>query len=168
MPNWCQNLLIVRGSESDVAGFIDAAMDRKSMLSFEKLRPMPESEEQQMEESAGGLIEQLESSMPGGYKNPGWYHWRVANWGTKWPTDNVQLERDDPETASYSFDTAWSPPEELVEFIGKKFPKLRFELQYYEGGCDFAGILEMRNGQKYRQVNGTCHEMEPQLSNCFG
>ena len=43
-----------------------------------------------------------------------WYNWRVQNWGTKW--DCYTLEMDDtdlPHGFEVTFETAWSPPEEV-------------------------------------------------------
>ena len=51
-----------------------------------------------------------------------WYNWRVHHWGTKW--DCYDLSTDDcdlPNGFEASFNTAWSPPEEICYAIREKF-----------------------------------------------
>ena len=44
-----------------------------------------------------------------------WYHWCIENWGTKWDADILGLEVQDYDTLEISFNTAWSPPEGVIE-----------------------------------------------------
>lgn len=67
-----------------------------------------------------------------GYES--WYGWSVANWGTKWNAYSIR-EWDDEEQSIY-FETAWSPPQPVIEVLSQKFPEVSFEISYAdEGGC---------------------------------
>lgn len=167
MPNWCQNELVVRGPAETVAAFKDAAAGPESKLDFQKLRPMPESEDQQKEESKGGPIEMIDSALrdaqkgDNSYESPGWYHWRVANWGTKWNVGEVvDVVEKSPTEVSYRFDTAWTPPEPLVRFLAEKFNALSFELKYVERGAGFAGHLVLEAGAEISHQEGDPAEFE--------
>ena len=85
-----------------------------------------------------------------GAKN--WYDWCCKNWGTKWDIDGTG-DRHGDEHASYSFDSAWSPPIEAFVKISEDFPGLSFDLEYFEGGNCFMGRVEIRNGE----IN-SCHD----------
>ena len=71
-----------------------------------------------------------------------WYNWRVHNWGTKW--DAYSLEIDDcdmPNGFEVTFETAWSPPEEIHTAISEQFDDLSMSWFYDEPGCEVAGYL---------------------------
>ena len=71
-----------------------------------------------------------------------WYNWRVQNWGTKW--DCYDLSTDDcdlPNGFEASFNTAWSPPEEICYAIREKFDGISISWFYDEPGCEVAGYL---------------------------
>lgn len=66
-------------------------------------------------------------------------------WGTKWDASDVIASFD--ESLTYTFRTAWSPPEPWFLAIVEKYPLLRFTLEYNEPMMDFEGILEGENGE---------------------
>ena len=71
-----------------------------------------------------------------------WYNWRVQNWGTKW--DCYTLEMDDtdlPHGFEVTFETAWSPPEEICSAIREQYPNVSISWFYDEPGCEIAGYL---------------------------
>ena len=71
-----------------------------------------------------------------------WYNWRVQNWGTKW--DCYTLEMDDtdlPHGFEVTFETAWSPPEEVGSAIREQYPNVSISWFYDEPGCEIAGYL---------------------------
>ena len=71
-----------------------------------------------------------------------WYNWRVQNWGTKW--DCYTLETDDsdlPHGFEVTFETAWSPPEEVCSAIREQYPNVSISWFYDEPGCEIAGYL---------------------------
>ena len=52
--------------------------------------------------------------------SPTWF-WRCAEWGCKWPAQDVDLD-DDGETATLQFDTPWDPPTGIVKALRERFP----------------------------------------------
>ena len=71
-----------------------------------------------------------------------WYRGRCNNWGTKW--DAYSLEIDDcdmPNGFEVTFETAWSPPEEIHSAICEQYDDLSISWFYDEPGCEFAGYL---------------------------
>ena len=65
-------------------------------------------------------------------------------YGTKWWEFDIQ--RDDDDCLVIMGDSAWSPPLKLIQKISKKY-KLWVHLEFEEGGCDFAGKYEYKNGE---------------------
>ena len=79
---------------------------------------------------------------PDGTTDDRWYSWRLANWGTKW--DAYEVEIDDSEMHNgfeVTFDTAWSPPEEICNALREKYDNLSISWFYDEPGCEVAGYL---------------------------
>ena len=77
-----------------------------------------------------------------GKQDDRWYNWRVQNWGTKW--DCYDLSTDDcdlPNGFEASFNTAWSPPEEICTAIREQFDGISISWFYDEPGCEVAGYL---------------------------
>ena len=71
-----------------------------------------------------------------------WYSWRLQNWGTKW--DAYEVEIDDSEMFNgfeVTFDTAWSPPEEICYAIKEQFDDLCVSWFFDEPGMEVAGYL---------------------------
>ena len=79
---------------------------------------------------------------PDGTTDDRWYSWRLTNWGTKW--DAYEVEIDDSEMHygfEVSFDTAWSPPEEICYAIKDQFDDLCVSWFFDEPGMEVAGYL---------------------------
>ena len=71
-----------------------------------------------------------------------WYNWRVHNWGTKWDAYDLTIDDCDmPHGFTASFNTAWSPPEEVCNAIREQFDDLSISWFYDEPGCEIAGYL---------------------------
>jgi hypothetical protein len=142
MPNWCANVLKVSGSGDEVERFDNAFMGlpapypitdeviapTETRYCFNALHPMPKE------------VAQSEA----------WYNWSVNNWGTKWDIYYVGFDCVDKadDSYTYSFTTAWSPPERWLEHVVKQFPDLIFEISYYEPGMCFAGRVTYVRGKE--------------------
>ena len=126
MPNWCENKLSIMDCSPELESYL-----KENGLSFEKIKPTPP--------------ELLEGN--------GWYDWRLENWGTKWDlSEEEQREVADQlisEIADFqaTFMTAWSPPLEAIAALSEMFPNDQFTLDYFEGGCWFAGTAIISEGQ---------------------
>ena len=71
-----------------------------------------------------------------------WYNWRVYNWGTKWDCYDLTISEDDmPNGLEASFNTAWSPPEEICNALKEKFEGMSISWFYDEPGMEVAGYL---------------------------
>lgn len=97
-----------------------------------------------------------------------WYEWALEKWGTKWNAYSIE-ERE----GCLKFETAWSPPHPVIEFLAKQFPGEKILHQwadedighncgtrtYEEGRCltmeppdavDFALTITGRDRKNYR------------------
>jgi hypothetical protein len=143
MPNWCNNELEVYGDIVRLKEFsYDCTYDVEGEtleFSFCGLVPEPNYE--------GYLSSSTENGMPD------WYEWRVANWGTKWDTEALDISYG-PDSLSISFDTAWGPPEAWAKAASRLYPDLRLVLTYSEPGMDFSGRITYQNGDIVSEETG--------------
>ena len=133
MPNWCNNTatLIIK-DEAKKAEVLDAIQnyeddsDKNSFLGY--FVPEPD-----YDTTTDDVM-------------PGWYWWRVNNWGTKW---DIQLYHWDviDDTITIGFDTAWSPPIHVYEAMDEQ--GIDVFASYFEGGMCFAGRWEMGEEEHY-------------------
>lgn len=119
MPNWCENTLIVTGSNDRVKQFIAEnikQVDDDTIFNFNNLHPCPNEDD--------------------------WYNWRIANWGTKWEGVIYDTKITDNELV-IGFNSAWSPPEGWVRYVAENhYPDLHFHLSFLETGAGFCGVLK--------------------------
>lgn len=150
MPNHCENDLYLNveygEDKQPIADFIKYARTENfyddgeaTDLDFNKFVPQPDD------------LSKWEKGMG----MPGWYNWRVENWGTKWNAYEIEVEGDNGwGEAVYHFDTAWAPPLPVVLAMSEKFPDIEFQLTYFESGMEFNGILRCKAGEILRQDEG--------------
>jgi hypothetical protein len=144
MPNWCENRVAISGEPNEIKAFREAAF-KDGKFQFKNLIPMPG----ELDITSGSLgkgtvaqaeleIKQEQNIQKHGYKN--WYDWSNSIWGTKWDIEAEDMS-DDNEFITLQFDTAWSPPEGVYEYIKANFPSLDVSWFYDEPGMEFAGYL---------------------------
>lgn len=160
--------VFVHHSEMDVEKFMaevlffDYDKDKQtfekggSVFSMQNILPVPVELLHPDAESYGGhnskekdkLREELKKKF--GFSS--WYEWRCSNWGTKWDLspDSLTIVDEDDDSITYSFSTAWSPPNEFLMNICKNYPLLKFHLSYEEPGAAFEGDLEIEGGEVTR------------------
>jgi len=68
-----------------------------------------------------------------------WYPWSIANWGTKWGAYQYSMVSDEPGCFEFTFQTAWSFPEQVFAAITREFPSLVFDCATFDEGWNFAG-----------------------------
>ena len=79
---------------------------------------------------------------PDGKVDDRWYNWRIQNWGTKWDCYEVDIDDSELEYGfQVTFDTAWSPPEEICYAIKEQFDEVSVSWFYDEPGMEVAGYL---------------------------
>jgi len=77
-----------------------------------------------------------------GKQDDRWYNWRCQNWGTKWDAYSMEIDEVDmPNGFEVTFETAWSPPEEVCYAIKEQYDDLSMSWFYDEPGCEVAGYL---------------------------
>jgi hypothetical protein len=125
MPNWCQNEIRVCGDTEKVEEFMDFVKSDEQDFDFEKIVPFPNGKE--------------------------WdYDWCIENWDTKWNACRVEKDFDPKygDEVEYTFDTAWSPPENIFRVLKEKFKlndkdsELHVSWFYREDGMEFSGYLQ--------------------------
>lgn len=145
MPNWCANSVVVKGPTHKVAELVAAIEKYKN-------------------DEQGGVCtavfpEPQEEDLPQGNNiAPGWYIWRVNNWGTKWDFYPIEdptfcVVDDDTAETEMDFDTAWAPPLGLYQ----KLEEQGFEVTayYYEPGMMFAGVYTNGADNYYEYSDST-------------
>ena len=128
MPNWCENKLVVRGEEKDMAKF-NKVIEKKVIRN-----------------DNGKIGDILKAFVPiPKDQDDNWYQWCTDNWGTKWDVECYEdLIEDD--YVELSFDSAWAPPIAWLRIVAKRYPKLKFALKYDEPGMCFMGCSKGSNG----------------------
>jgi len=121
MPNWVRNKLFIHGPTDRVKQCtLDIASDNEH-ISFEKIFPRPKD------------------------IGDGWYDWSLENWGTKWDVS----ETFEDENGYICFDTAWSTPVELFNFLSERYTDLTFEISYADEDLgNNCGIYTIQNGME--------------------
>lgn len=150
MPNWCENDLYFDGTIADVAAVLSlmGADETPPRFDFNAVLPYPEPFKS-LDDEARALEKELQSWSKArdamvakhgkfdGY-NHGGYEWCQATWGTKWNASDV-ARRDYNGQTCVTFQTAWGPPRPVIAALHRKFPRVRFCLEFFEMGCAFAG-----------------------------
>ena len=76
-----------------------------------------------------------------GHSDERWYDWRINNWGIKWDIADIDIEHEDKNQITYSFETPWGPPQEICEALREKFENVNITWFYDEPGMALAGYL---------------------------
>jgi hypothetical protein len=114
MPNWCYNTATLHHDDKAKIDAFEAELQKEDNQPLNHLRPNPAGE---------------------------WnYGWSVDNWGTKWDVSIMDWEREDDNTIVMHFDSAWSPPIALYEFLETEGWTVR--ALYHEPGIGFVGKFE--------------------------
>jgi len=136
MPNWCNNYATLTGPKEQIDELIvELKKSDERDTPYEilnKLRPNPTGE---------------------------WdYGWSVENWGTKWDINVAGYEIIDETTVTISFDSAWSPPTALYEYLqGEGWT---VDAYYYEPGMAYCGHYYDGDDYYIEYSNMTADEAE--------
>jgi len=125
MPNWVINIIEVEGD--DIQEMLEKIKSEKSDFDFEKIIPMPESE------------------------NDNWYKWSLNNWGTKWTASDVIVNGN-----LITFETAWDTPFNLIMHLSIQFPNLSFDVKYADENVGSnCGKYKLKNGCVLEDYEGS-------------
>lgn len=132
MPNWCDNSVIISNLSKDAVAEIKARLLKPNEYIYESL--------------VGKHPEYMEEK---------WYDQNIDWWGCKWDTriDEAIINYGD-DWVSMSFDSPWSPPEHFCRHLSKIY-NCKVRIEFEEGGCDFAGFIEFKQGQEVKQMVST-------------
>ena len=157
MPNWCQNSVEIRGSDSDLESIKIAVEKEASFL--RGLFP-------QVDEN-GNPLQFIDDE--GNVTDWDYNHW-CSVYGTKWDDNlysgSVEINSG---TLSLNFETAWSPPCQGIETISTFWPNCVFGIAYAEPGCDFAGFDVYRDGvlvEEHMENYPDCGDWEEDPDGC--
>jgi hypothetical protein len=98
-------------------------------------------------------------------KNPDWYGWAIANWGTKWNIDINEksislIENFDGEVMFYmKFSSAWSGPDVWFKRLCKLY-KLSGEYVDSDEGSDFFHKIIYKNGKLIKEIETSYYSKE--------
>ena len=147
MPNWCRNRVTVSGTEEDISKLSEIFSDTKSV--FNHIIESPDWKRLPNEKGQFPQLERMKNpkgevmwetyNFPDGKNDDRWYHWCIANWGTKWDLSDLSIDYDESEQLELEFSTAWSPPEGVMQELKDRYPDLGFTCFYDERGMECAG-----------------------------
>ena len=149
MPNWCHNRITIFGNEESESKLKEIEEIFEKENPFNEIYPIPDFKNIPNEKGELPKLEQHKNdkgevvwetyNFPDGKNDDRWYMWCVNNWGTKWDACDKSVEYEDSEILALTFNTAWSPPEGIVERLRDKYPELTFQCFYDEPGMEAAG-----------------------------
>ena len=115
MPNWCYNTARLTNEDKTKIDALEAELQKEQDCQpLNHLCPNPDG---------------------------AWdYGWSVNNWGTKWDITPSDWERESDNTIVLHFDSAWSPPTALYEFLEQE--GWTVSAMYHEPGMAFIGRFE--------------------------
>ena len=149
MPNWCYNRITIYGDSETEAKLKEIEEIFEKADPFNQIFPIPDFKnipdekgelpklEQKLNPDGSVFYETYNFS--DGTNDDRWYHWCIENWGTKWDACDKSIDYEDDEILALTFNTAWSPPEGIVEKLREKYPDLTFQCFYDEPGMESAG-----------------------------
>ena len=143
MPNWAYNTLKVKGKKADRAAFStemekfclehhDITQGQPPVFNLNFCVQMPAELNGTISPTPLDQTEEEQSRNNELIKKYGvcnWYDWSITYWGTKWNTRGGDVY-DTNRMTIYTFDTAWSQPDEALDALSKKYPHLVFQNEY--------------------------------------
>ena len=177
MPNWCENDLTITGPKiSELLKFIQSVDPKeKSPLDFNKIIPYPKefavkdakaNEFREKMQSIVGEGPEFEAKrkalrsqygvkegqffMTDGY-NQGGYEWCNVNWGTKWNACEARIEQQSETSVMITFNTAWSPPLQVLDKLAVLYPSNTFKLACFECGAGYKGNIVWKMGKMVKK-----------------
>lgn len=147
MPNWCNNIVVVKHKNKEALDRVEKAFDKGELC--QEFIPIPE---ELMNTKAPNHDNKNNKStrlrLVHGYSN--WYDFCVNEWGTKWDvgSEGSCIKGDDRITLY--FDSAWSPPVGLYrKLLDEGYDIVAY---YFESGMMFAGMFSA-DGDEYYEVH---------------
>lgn len=118
MPNWVTNRVTVTDPKVNKIEELENFESKSLQEFFDKITAEhPLANNIAGELSFHNLIEPDPSLWVDYDSTSIWYDWNIRNWGTKWDAKEavIEIHTDGHEGFDLNFDTAWSPPEPIIE-----------------------------------------------------
>ena len=140
--------------------------EREYFLDFDKIVPMPKEIKEASELADFELlmrldekgrkehekkVKRLERICVKKYGSKGWYDWSLKNWGTKWNSYSNHFSK---KGDVLFFQTAWSPPAEVLMVLAQKLKKI-LRVTYKDEGYGFFGTFHFYPDGK---VDDECYQ----------
>jgi len=162
MPNHCTNLLSCTSGKTIGSLIKPYLTDKGDNIDFNKILPMPEGilktrgassieeiikkrtpEEELAKEKEHNLLQEQNIK---DYGYGGWYDWSIANWDTKWNAYSCWTLEDNfndvEDLTDLGFQTAWSPPINVIRQLAKLVGE-PLRMSYYDEGWMFGGVYHV-------------------------
>ena len=149
MPNWCNNRVSFYSEDTEQISKLRKIFESENV--FNQIKPAPDWKNTpnssgelpvlREHKDTEGRVVWTTYDFPDGKNDDRWYDWNVYNWGTKWDIDQAECDGDE-YSFECTFETAWSPPEEICYAIKEQFDDLSVSWFYDEPGCEVAGYLQ--------------------------
>jgi len=145
MPNWCSNGITLRHEDPQMIDRAAKALQEGKFL--QEFIPCPA----ELVEAVANFETNEAMVAKHGYSS--WYDFNIANWGTKWDVESDNIEIEDANTLTASFDSAWSPPTTAYE----RLKALGFDVVafYYEPGMQYVGKWDNGSDDCYEYGGAT-------------
>ena len=158
MPSWCENRVTFYSENSDDIKKIKEIFE--SDRPFHQIIPEPNwikiPASENLKDSAGNPVAK-KGELPiksndrfrelqwssSGRQDDRWYQWRLRNWDVKWDLspDHIEYLADDYDFFKLTFDTPWSPPEQICESLRNRFENVEITWFFDEPSEQIAGYL---------------------------
>ena len=132
MPNWCNNGITLRHEDPEMIQRAAKALQEGTFL--QEFIPCPKELTETVAQFGTNDHEKANREK---YGYGSWYDFNTANWGTKWDVNSDNVEIQDANTLTASFDSAWSPPTNAYEQLLEQ--GFEIEAFYYEPGMQYVG-----------------------------
>ena len=153
MPNWCSNRVDVYSENKTDLQKVLEIFNNKNV--FAQIIPEPdwmnipqngELPKKREMKTPNGEVFTTVTEFADGSQDTRWYDWRLKNWDTKWDVaGSVKVEeerwKDELESFTAEFQTAWAPPEGICMRLRQLFPNVNISWFYDEPGMQTAGYL---------------------------
>jgi len=155
MPNWCDNVLIVKHKRKLVLERVEEAFKEGKLC--EEFIPIPEELKESEAPNTKNKKEMLDKY---GYES--WYDFCVNKWGTKWDIGEGDYGSFSKKRNSLtlSFQSAWSPPIGLYQaLIDEGYDVTAY---YFESGVGFAGKFD-EYGDNHYEISENWQAVQKEL-----
>ena len=133
MPNHCYNRIEISGEEA--SKIASAIKSEETPFDFGKIFPEPNYDEVEVLPTFPQIVGNNDPVK----KEESWWDWRVQNWGTKWNSYDCDVDESNEEYVEYTFYTAWSPPEGVIEKLREQYPDVHISAFFDEPSMEIGG-----------------------------